>query len=210
MTTVTSTASTRTGALRGASRSATPSVTAVSNAARTGPTDDAEYRPDQPRLSIAGQPARNVASIHQVEAWYDEHADCLLSLAYRMLGDKDLAEAVVVEVFVIAHQTGGSWRHDRCGQRLVQLTRHRAGSDLRQRREQGTPRRSVGVVAPEWPLSELDRQQRELVEAACFEGHSADELAVRFNLSTRDVATSLHGAMLELGQLVSGDKAGIR
>lgn len=143
-----------------------------------------------------------LASIAQVESWYDEHADCILALASRMLGDAKLAEAVVVEVFVVAYNTGGQWPRGSAGQRLVQLTHQRSGAILRQARRDQVPSGGEPVAAT-WPMSELPPDQRELTEAAFFEGYTAEELGARFHMPVRRAAEHLRDAMATMGHLVA-------
>lgn len=157
-----------------------------------------------PAVPAAGSNAHATVPISLVEEWYDEHADCLLALAHRMLGDRGAAEAVVVAVFVEAHHVGMHWRRHDCERHLLELTQRHAGEACRRQREAGIPRRAAAT--PCWPLSALDPPQRDVVEAAFFEGFGMEELAARFGSPTPAVARCLRAGMDQLARLMAGDE----
>lgn len=137
-----------------------------------------------------------------VEAWYDEHVSCVLGLALRMMGDKAAAEAVVVEVFVVARHTGGRWPRGTCGPRLVQLTQQRAAAQLRERRSLRPVRRVARQRERAWPRSDLRASHGELIEASYFGGYTVDELIARFDLPPQVVCSRLRSSMVELARIL--------
>lgn len=142
----------------------------------------------------------------QVEAWYDEHAPRVLGIALGMMRDRVAAEAIVVEVFVIAHHGGGCWPGGTCGRRLAQLTQQRAAAQLRRERELRPGPSLIGPGRSGTRLATgLGLAHGDLVEACWLEGYTVDELCARFDLPRGVVLSRLRETVAGLARLYEND-----
>jgi RNA polymerase sigma-70 factor, ECF subfamily len=157
-------------------------------------------------------------------ALYDATSRIVFGLALRILADRDLAEDVVVEVYMQAWRgaagydpgrgTPSSW--------LLTLTRSRAIDLLRARtREHATdPLEAAGNIRSATPdpeeatadaerhrevrsaLTSLSAEQREAIELAYFAGLSHTEIALRLGQPLGTVKTRIRLGMLRLRELL--------
>jgi len=186
---------------------------------RPGPRLLAEAR--EGRL-LAGLLARDERALVEL---VDVATPWLLAVAGAMLSDRDEAEEVVQEVFIIA------WRRidlfDASDGRLVpwllRITRNRAIDRLRARRRQAEKARRLEVydapgaggvapvepdesAAPGWhvhgavhrALAALPQEQREVVRLAYFEGLTHSDIAGRLGVPLGTVKTRLRLAFDKL------------
>ncbi|HET7585014.1 MAG TPA: sigma-70 family RNA polymerase sigma factor [Gemmatimonadaceae bacterium] len=157
---------------------------------------------------------------------YDRHADLLLALAYRVLGDRADAEDVVLEVLERAWRDASRFDERRGSVRawLVTMVRSRALDTLRARGRQVRLAESAargGVDAgadepmtgddpaarAEWgddrrvvtaALRELPPAQREAIELAYYGGLSQSEIAARLGAPLGTVKTRIRDGMQKL------------
>jgi RNA polymerase sigma-70 factor (ECF subfamily) len=137
-------------------------------------------------------------------ALYDRHGRAAFALAYRLIGDAETAEEVVQETFLALWRRAETYRPERGTVRawLLTVVRNRSIDALRQR--DGRPRTGpppprpvplddLRLIAPDDPedealrrvdgrevrraLTELPREQREVVELAYFGGLAYPEVA---------------------------------
>jgi RNA polymerase sigma-70 factor (ECF subfamily) len=169
---------------------------------------------------------------HALSQLYDQSSTVLFSLALRILGDREQAADVLLEIYldvwrkVVRYDVGRgtpiAW--------LITLTRNRAISRLRaqglrhlnQIDASGNDDRTNQLV--DRPSSSLDSQadqnlrhlikeawallpplQRQAIELAYYEGLSDTEIAARLNESVRAVRTSITLGMSQLHQSLQSD-----
>jgi RNA polymerase sigma-70 factor (ECF subfamily) len=168
--------------------------------------------------------ARDTAALAEL---YDRHGRLLFGLVLRVIGDRAEAEEILQEAFVRVWtraetydaQMGGplSW--------LVRVARNCAIDRLRARRVRAdigapavdravaeelpatsiqTPEAAV-LDAEKWrtltdALGGLPVEQRQLIEAAFFEGYTHSELARRFGLPLGTVKTRIRAGMIAMRQ----------
>jgi RNA polymerase sigma-70 factor, ECF subfamily len=131
---------------------------------------------------------------------YDRHAGLVLSVALRIVGDRELAEEVLQDTFLRCWQHAGSFQslHGSVVGWLMGITRNRAIDLLRSRqhkarqREQGTlpeadvlgtqgaPDEAEAVLvrqAVAGALADLSLSQRQVIELAYFGGMTQTEIA---------------------------------
>ena len=177
---------------------------------------------DPPDLSLLQRiAARDTAALAEL---YDRHSRLLFGLILRMVRDRGEAEEILQEAFVRVW-TRAEIYDARMGGPLpwiVRVARNRAIDRLRARRvraavhapavdvaaaEAAMP--ATGIQTPEaavldaekrrtltGALAGLPPEQRQLIEAAFFEGYTHSELAQRFGLPLRTVRTRIRAGML--------------
>ena len=173
--------------------------------------------PDRDRALI-----RDVAagSGDAVADLYDRHGATVYGLALRMLGQPDLAEEVVQDVFAQVWREAGRYDAGRSTVAgwIVMLTRTRAIDRLRARRARpdlsaAAPAEQASMLAsggrtPEaitllaenvrqvrGALAQLPDQIRSLIELAYYEGLTHSEIAERTGIPLGTVKTRLRTAM---------------
>ena len=158
---------------------------------------------------------------------YDRHSRLLFGLTLRIVRDRAEAEEILQEAFVRVWTRAGTY-DARVGGPLpwiVRLARNCAIDRLRARRSRAPVDASPGdvrdaevVAAPEiqnpeaavldaerrealaGALAGLSADQRELIEAAFFEGYTHSELARRFGLPLGTVKTRIRTGMIVMRQ----------
>lgn len=167
--------------------------------------------------------ARDTAALAEL---YDRHSRLLFGLALRVMRDREEAEEVLQEAFLRVW-TRAEIYDARVGAPLpwiVRVTRNCAFDRLRVRRvraavnapaidaagaEAATP--ASGIQTPEaavldaekrrtlnGALADIPAEQRQLIEAAFFEGYSHSELAQRFGLPLGTVKTRIRAGMIAM------------
>lgn len=150
---------------------------------------------------------------------YDRYGGTVYGLALRVLGQPDLAEEVVQDVFAQVWREANRYDASRSTVAgwIVMLTRTRAIDRLRARRARPDVSAAVNPVAAPLPSSEatpevstlaaedtrlvrgalarLPDQFRSLVELAYYEGLSHSEIAARTGIPLGTVKTRLRNAM---------------
>ena len=153
---------------------------------------------------------------------YDRHGATVYGLALRVLGQPDLAEEVVQDVFAQVWREAGRYDDKRSTVAgwMVMLTRTRAIDRLRARRARPDVTSAVGLEAtqatpipsptqsPEsatitaqeagtvrGALAALPDQLRSLIELAYYEGLTHSEIASRTGIPLGTVKTRLRNAM---------------
>lgn len=173
-------------------------------------------------------PARDRAAIRAVAngsgdavaELYDRYGGTVYGLALRVLGQPDLAEEIVQDVFAQVWRDAGRYDANRSTVAgwIVMLTRTRAIDRLRARKARPDLQRPVDTteaaplaspaVTPEvstlaaedtrlvrGALARLPDQFRSLVELAYYEGLSHSEIAARTGIPIGTVKTRLRSAM---------------
>ena len=151
---------------------------------------------------------------------YDRHGSTVYGLALRILGQPDLAEEVVQDVFAQVWREAGRYDPDRSTVAgwIVVLTRTRAIDRLRARRARpdlgaaADPVETVPLPSRErtpetstlaaedtrlvrGALARLPEQFRSLIELAYYEGLTHSEIAARTGIPLGTVKTRLRSAM---------------
>ena len=156
---------------------------------------------------------------------YDATSGLVFGLALRILGDRALAEDVVVEVYAQVWKRAGAYDAQRGAavSWLLTLTRSRAIDTLRGRnREQATePLAAAEDVASTDPdpeastaaaergrlvraaLASLTGDQREPIELAYFSGLSHSQIAARLDEPLGTVKTCIRAGMMRLRELLA-------
>jgi RNA polymerase sigma-70 factor, ECF subfamily len=166
---------------------------------------------------IVAREARAVADL------YDRHSRLLYGLILRILRDRSEADEVLQDVFVVvwnraetydvALGSPAAW--------LVRIARNRAIDRLRANtaRMRAVESAPVELRSSENPevsaqlaeqqrviaraLDAIPREQRDLIEAAYYLGHTQSELAERHNLPLGTVKTRIRTGLLMLRQQLS-------
>jgi len=155
---------------------------------------------------------------------YDETSQLVCGLALRILGNRDAAEDVVIEVYAQAWRDAKSYEVGRGSPMswLLTMTRSRAIDVLRaRRRDQATdPIESAAHVHADAPTPEdatadaerhrfvrgalirLAIEQREAIELAYFAGLSHSEIAMRLGQPLGTVKTRIRLGMTRLRELL--------
>src|SRR4029079_16017655 len=188
----------------------------------TGPTDRARDRELLERVARG-----DVAALRTI---YEQHASRAITIAYRILRNKEEAEDVVQETFLEVWRRSGQFDPGRGGAVawVVTIARSRACDRLRARNIAGRTIASaadetVGLlpVPPPSPVAETQRRrgerplpaapatlpaaQRRTIELAYFEGWSQSEIAVKTASPLGTVKMRVKLAMAKLAELL-GDE----
>jgi RNA polymerase sigma-70 factor (ECF subfamily) len=167
--------------------------------------------------------ARDTAALAEL---YDRHCRLLFSLIVRIVGDRGEAEEILQEVFVRVWTRVEMYDAEMAAPLpwMVRVARNRAIDRLRARRVRAavdTPALDLaaieatapatGIQTPEAAVLDSDRRrtvtgalaglpadQRQLIEAAFFEGYTHTELAQRFGLPLGTVKTRIRAGMLAM------------
>ena len=169
--------------------------------------------------------ARDTAALAEL---YDRHSRLVFGLVLRIVGDRGEAEEILQEAFVrvwtrtdrYEARMGGPlpWivrvarncAIDRLRARRVRAAVHAPGIDVAAL-EAATP--ATGIQSPEAAvldaeskqtltdaLAGLPAEQRQLIEAAFFEGYTHSELAERFALPLGTVKTRIRNGLIAMRQ----------
>jgi RNA polymerase sigma-70 factor (ECF subfamily) len=166
-----------------------------------------------------------------LEALYDRHHRTAMALAYRLLGDRLLAEDVVQEAFVSVWRRAGTFQPDRGSGRgwLLALVRNRAIDRLRRSRSQPLERELDPAL--EYPdqrgpepftaaydalraeqvrraLQALPSEQRQSLELAYFAGRTQQEVADETGVPLGTVKSRIRLALVRLKQLLDHELDG--
>jgi len=183
-------------------------------------------------LLLLGARRRDEAAL---AALYDRYGGLVFTLAFRIVGDRDLAEEVMQDAFLRCWH--GLDQYD--GERgafpgwLMGITRNRAIDVLRGRQHQarlrenqplpdagplepGTPDSSEDVVMRQTvgqALAELSEPQREAIELAYYAGLTQAEVADRLGQPLGTIKTRMRDGLRRLRRLLSpvtddGDQRG--
>jgi RNA polymerase sigma-70 factor, ECF subfamily len=164
--------------------------------------------------------ARDTAALAQL---YDRHSRLLFGLILRIVGDRGEAEDLLQEAFVRVWTRAGTYDAQMGGPLpwIVRVARNCAIDRLRARRVRAAVEVSAldfatveatmpapGIQSPEaavlvderrrtltGALADLPAEQRELIEAAFFEGYTHSELAQRLELPLGTVKTRIRAGM---------------
>jgi RNA polymerase sigma-70 factor, ECF subfamily len=155
--------------------------------------------------------------VHALSALYDRFSGLLLTMAFRMLGDRAMAEDLVHDVFMEVWRNASRYDRSRGSVRtwvLVRL-RSRALDRLRSassRREVPTDDVTPREAAPEVEdpeqqpdraavrvaLAELPEEQRQVLELSYFHGLSSSEIAERMGSPLGTVKSRTAAALAKL------------
>ena len=139
-------------------------------------------------------------NLDALDELYDRHVGTALAVAYRVLGDKNLAEDVVQETFLAVWRQAGTFTPERGTVRswLLSIVRHRA-IDITRRRSFAKERISLDEIGfePRYPdawqevssnlerervrhaISALPAEQSEAIMLSYFGGFTQQEIAER-------------------------------
>ena len=165
--------------------------------------------------------ARDTAALAEL---YDRHSRLLFGLILRILRDRGDAEEILQEAFVRVWTRAEIYDARKCGPLpwILRLGRNLAIDRLRRRRHRDIPAPGgrVAEAMPDWDiqspeavvleaerrqaltdaLAGLPAEQRQLIEAAFFEGYTQSELARRFGLPLGTVKTRIRTGMIAMRQ----------
>ena len=189
----------------------------------TGPTDRARDRELLARVAQG-----DVAALRSL---YDQHAPRAITIAFRILRNREEAEDIVQETFLEVWRRAAQFDPGRGGAVawVVTIARSRAIDRLRSRSIAGRTIASAAEeaeamqpVAPPTPAVEVDRRrderrvaaalgalppaQRRTIELAYFEGLSQSEIAARTDCPLGTVKMRVKLAMAKLADLL-GDES---
>jgi RNA polymerase sigma-70 factor, ECF subfamily len=165
--------------------------------------------------------AGNQAALAQL---YDATSQLVFGLALRILGDRDAAEDIVIEVYAQAWREAKTYdprRGTPCSW-LLTMTRSRAIDLLRARKrdqatdpleyaddvESATPNPEEASADAErhrfvrGALTSLNKEQREAIELAYFAGLSHTEIAMRLGQPLGTVKTRIRLGMMRLREVL--------
>lgn len=166
--------------------------------------------------------ARDTAALAEL---YDRHSRLLFGLILRIVRDRGEAEDILQDAFVRVWNRAEIY-DPRIGGPLpwiVRVARNRALDRLRSRKVRAAvdasvidaaavePTPDTGIQSPEAAVLEAERrlrltgalaglpfEQRQLIEAAFFEGYTHSELARRFGLPLGTVKTRIRSGMIAM------------
>jgi RNA polymerase sigma-70 factor (ECF subfamily) len=165
--------------------------------------------------------------VRALEALYQRYSRPIFSLALKILGDRELVEEVVQEVFLRLWTRAQGYNAER-GKLLswlLTITHHRAIDELRRRRTQpetdglqeqlaaveepeGDPSTSLAQVeeraAVQQALAQLPEAQRKPIEMAYYGGMTQVEIALALHEPLGTVKTRMRLGMQKLRGLLSG------
>ncbi len=159
---------------------------------------------------------------------YDRHANTLMALGVRVLGDREAAQDLLHDVFLEAWRRAGTYDESRGSVKawLAMRMRSRALDRIRKRkrtrtvsleRESTLPERKASTPSPDSApdrqrvrrcLAELPENQRAVLQLAYFAGLSSTEIAARLELPIGTVKSRTAAALRRLrGVLRAGGEA---
>ena len=168
--------------------------------------------------------ARDTVAVAEL---YDRHSRLLFGLILRIVRDRGEAEDILQEAFVRVWSRAGTYDARMGGPLpwIVRVARNCAIDRLRARRVRATvdapavdlaaveAAPATGIQTPEaavldaekhrrltGALAGLPAEQRQLIEAAFFEGYTHSELAQRFGLPLGTVKTRIRAGMIAMRQ----------
>jgi RNA polymerase sigma-70 factor (ECF subfamily) len=169
--------------------------------------------------------ARDTAALTEL---YDRHSRLLFGLILRIVRDRGEAEDILQEAFVRVWSRAEIYDARMGGPLpwIVRVARNRAIDRLRARRVRaavdthaidvttvGAAVPATGIQTPEAAVLDAERRgtvtgvlaglpadQRQLIEAAFFEGYTHSELAQRFGLPLGTVKTRIRAGMIAMRQ----------
>jgi RNA polymerase sigma-70 factor (ECF subfamily) len=169
--------------------------------------------------------ARDTAALAEL---YDRHSRLVFGLVLRIIGDRGEAEEILQEAFVRVWTRADRYEAQMGGPLpwIVRVARNCAIDRLRARRVRAavhTPavdgaaveaaRPATGIQDPEAAVLDAERKQtltvalaglpaaqRQLIEAAFFEGYTHSELAQHFRLPLGTVKTRIRAGLLAMRQ----------
>lgn len=158
-----------------------------------------------------------------LESFYERYKRLVYSLALQVLGDRNAAEEVTLDVFLKVWQKAREFRADRATARtwLATIARHQAIDRLRRRQSHGDqdmarwaenaldalpdPVNAESAVQEsemrrqvQAALAELPAPQRAVLLLAYFKGYSHSEIARLLGQPLGSVKTRIRGALLQL------------
>jgi RNA polymerase sigma-70 factor, ECF subfamily len=159
-------------------------------------------------------------------ALYDESASLVYTIVFRIVGNREDAEEVTLDVYSQVWKSASGYQPDRgtVTAWLTMLARSRAIDRvrMRQRRRLGesletaaetvdpssTPeQRTVAAQEQAWvraALAALPSEQRLLLELACYAGYTQSELADRLAIPLGTVKTRMRLGMMRLREQLGG------
>lgn len=162
-----------------------------------------------------------------LRALFERHGGAVAALAHRMLGDRQEAEEILQDTFLRLHRHAGDFDGGRAALRtyLYAIARNLCLSRLRARSSRpvkaadrdphdvafqsavGSQDDPLPAIVVRSALARLADEDRELLEAAFFEGYSHSELAERSALPLGTVKSRLRRALLKLRGYLEGGSA---
>jgi RNA polymerase sigma-70 factor (ECF subfamily) len=178
---------------------------------------------------VAGGDAR------ALEVLYDRYSRVVYSFALRIVGDQQIAEELLQEVFFRTWQQGGSFRANRGSfvTWLLSITHNMAIDEVRKRRRRpqkaenddpetalaGVPDTGQDVEEEVWlgslretitaAMATLPPAQREAVELAYFQGLTQREIAERLGEPLGTIKTRMRLGMQKLRDLLEGSEVNL-
>lgn len=187
-----------------------------------------------PRAPLAGAPSDEelIARVCWREepalgAIYDRYHRLIFTIALRIVGDRDLAEEVVQDVFQAVWLSAGSFQpNGSLSAWLVGITRHRAIDATRSRRFRARARedmldddRLVGVAAADASadglllravvraaLAELPALQRQAIELGYYGGLTHAEIATRLGEPVGTIKSRMRMGLMKLRELLKAEE----
>jgi RNA polymerase sigma-70 factor (ECF subfamily) len=166
-----------------------------------------------------------------LDALYDRYHRVAFSMAYRILGDRGLAEDVVQDAYLSIWRQAKSFRHDRGSARtwLMSVVHHRAIDKLRshanapnfvpideaQDRESDLPGTwqhvwaSLSGDAVRGAMECLPAEQKKSIELAYFSGYTHVEIAGLMNVPLGTVKGRMRMGLQKLKALLDRPEAGV-
>ena len=162
---------------------------------------------------------------------YDRHGAVVFGLARRIVGQADVAEEIVQDVFAQVWRDASRFSRDRATVAgwLVMLTRARAIDRVRSRRARPDVAAGVEISATQPPadagpspetaalsaddaravreaLTTLPAEQRALLDLAYYEGLTHADIAARTGVPLGTVKTRIRAAMLALREMIGRER----
>lgn len=149
---------------------------------------------------------------------YDQYAPLLFSLAVRQVGEGEVAEEILQDVFLAVWRSAHTWEAGRSSLQawLVAITRHRAIDALRRREKPAVPIAADAVSEAAGPdeaalssalsqevreaLAELPAKFREVVDVVYFSGLTHREASQKLGIPQGTVKSRLRLALDRLGR----------
>lgn len=208
---------------------ATPSINRKEGKRRVEPT----RIPSQARMPAAGTPSDEelIARVCWREepalgAIYDRYHRLIFTIALRIVGDRELAEEVVQDVFQAVWLSAGSFQPSgSLSAWLVGIARHRAIDATRSRRFRARAREDIldddrvtRVVAADGPadnlllravvraaLAELPVSQRQAIELGYYGGLTHVEIAARLGEPVGTIKSRMRMGLIKLKDLLKAE-----